>query len=244
LAILNGPSRLQLADQSVALSGISIDLAKIVRLQGGFRLVTEHSNQRRICIEHLAIGRSEKYTFAQGFKEFIEANFCLMLRSNVAGPSANAHDGPFLGDGLNPAVEVAKFSAGFEVYRHSAVSRTGMQEPRQPDFRFLQRGGFDEFMEAMADQIPKIRVEDFSKAAIGDSNLAFQRKSKNRLVEAVDQVAKINLRSRYHIDELFELFFRGRSRPIRLSGRFQRHQVPPLFASSCLEAPARAEFPV
>ena len=125
---------MKFAKKRVALSRIGVDLAEILQLQLCLRLEAEHANHCGIRIEHLAIRRRKKDSFAQGFEELVEAKFRLMLRSDVAGPAADSRGNSVFIDHLNPAVEVAKLSALFQAQREPAVVQTCVEKSRQPDF--------------------------------------------------------------------------------------------------------------
>ena len=87
-----------------------------------------------------------------------------------------------------------------------------LQETR-PDSSAPPPGGLrDKFIQPVADQILKRNAENLRQPAIGHADLAVERNRKNRVVQAVNQLAVIQLRARNHFHQFFELGLRvGRS---------------------------------
>jgi len=134
-----------------------------------------------------------------------------MLRSDVAGPAADAGDNPFFRDGLHPTIEIAELSAFSQLERQPAMVQASVEKSWQPDFRFLQSWGGDELVKAVADEAVKILAQYLGKTAIRHTNLAFERKREDSLVEAIDQLAIVMLRTGNYVDEFLKLPLARRS---------------------------------
>ncbi len=61
----------------------------------------------------------------------------------------------------------------------------------------------------MTDQILKRDAQNFDEASIGDADFTVERNGEDRVVQAVDQFAVIQLRAGNYFDELLELRFGG-----------------------------------
>ena len=118
-AIVHCAFYLELADDCVSSGRVNIHVPEIDSLQLFFVVVPEYSDQGGIRIEQLPSGGYEKDSLAEGFKQFLKADFGFLLFGNVARPS---DDGPDLSihSGLKPAIEIAERLVLLEPHRNRA----------------------------------------------------------------------------------------------------------------------------
>jgi hypothetical protein len=81
--------------------------------------------------------------------------------------------------------------------------------------RIRHRGRNDKFIQPVADEILKRNAQYFNETAIGDADFTFERNGKDGVIQAVNQLAVIQLRARNHFDELLELRLGRRARSAR-----------------------------
>jgi hypothetical protein len=75
---------------------------------------------------------------------------------------------------------------------------------------FLACGRLYEIRQAAANQMLEGNSEQFREAAIGDSNFSVESQSEDGVIQVIDQIAIIVLRTRNHFNELVVLSLSSR----------------------------------
>jgi len=76
--------------------------------------------------------------------------------------------------------------------------------------KLATRGRFYEIRQAAANQMLERDSQYLGEAAIGDSNFSVESQGEDGVIEVINQIAIIVLRTRNHFDELIVLSFSSR----------------------------------
>src|SRR6202162_5443641 len=198
-------------DERVTLSRVHVDISKVHRLQILFGFVAQHVNQCGIHIKKFSVRSAQKNSLAKRGEEFREANFRLTLCGNVARPPDDRTvAASILADRLHPALELPGFLFLLQFDGRDSRPRSPFQKESKPWLEFLACGRLYEIRQAAANQMLEGNSEQFGEAAIGDSNFSVESQSEDGVIQVIDQIAIIVLRTRNHFNELVVLSLSSR----------------------------------
>src|ERR1700722_14488562 len=210
-AVFDGVFFQDFADERITLFRIEINISKIHRLQILFRFVAEHANQGRVYVEEFSIRRAQKDSLAKSGEQLGETNLGLTLGSYVASPTDYECEAGVLADRLHPALKVAGLPIFFQFDRNDATPRSALQESRKPLLELSSRGRLNEIGQATTDELRKRNIHQLGQAAVGNTNFAVHRQSEDGVVEIIDQIAIVVLRTRDNFYEFVVLSVASRT---------------------------------